>query len=220
MSDFILPPPPFMTIKNQPTAARAALEAAAEDKTFKRVFDIAVFRCECVRCGYAWHTLQQSKPKSCARKECHSAYWDRPKSKIPTKVSQKVKHAARNVSADGPDGGLQAADEAIPDIPVGLLEAVGELASAGAGDTGGVEAGRDGGADGQAQGSGGAPVPSGAANQGDPGVSPGQPHDGGVGANPANTAGDAEEETKEEDLSGADEFLRSMDTTERMSEDT
>ena len=33
--------------------------------------------CKCVRCGYTWVTIKETRPKVCPR--CKSYHWDEPK---------------------------------------------------------------------------------------------------------------------------------------------
>lgn len=133
-----LPPPPFLAniTKNQPSAAKSALNQITEDKCFRPISSVQVYECTCLRCGYIWHTLQQTRPKTCPGKACHSTYWDRAPS-LAYREGKRVKKAnpeeetiaPRKIPQKKPSQVEVSPEDALPDIPVALLEAVDALAS-------------------------------------------------------------------------------------------
>lgn len=230
MPEFTLPPPPFLNVTNQPSVAKSNLNVITEDRAYRAVDNVQVFQCTCLRCGHVWHTLQQTKPKSCPSKDCHSTYWDRAPSQThrETKLMKKQKlngigdatrgvklpggkNAARKVSAVRPAQQEDAGDAALPEVPVELLAAVGQSAYPGAGSSGGDAEGFADDLPAAAPDDDGTSVSVGGVAEDDPGVSVGQSDDDGRGADAADTA---EPETVpdqgEEDLAGADDILRGM----------
>lgn len=231
MPDFLLPPPPFMNITNQPSVTKSALNVITEDRAYRAVSNVQVFECTCLRCGHVWHTLQQTKPKSCPSKDCHSTYWDRAPSQThrETKLMKKQKlngigdatrgvklpggkNAARKVSPVRSPEQEDAGDEALPEVPMDLLAAVDQPAYSGTEGSGGDAEGFAGTVSGSAHEDGGASVPVRDRAEDDSGVPAGQPNDDGRGSDAADPAGPEGLPTQEqeEDLAGADDILRGM----------
>lgn len=135
-----LPPPPFLAniTKNQTSPATAALNRISEERCFVPVSDVQVYQCTCLRCGYIWYTLQQTRPKTCPGKGCHSTYWDRAPSqayregkrvkKAQPEVEEKI--APRKVPKERQPKPQLSPEDEIPDIPLAVLETVDGLASA------------------------------------------------------------------------------------------
>lgn len=148
-----IPPPPFAGPRADVKALseigtpQAEVIRLAGERAYRRVEDVSVFRCECLRCGKVWHTLQQTKPKTCPG--CKNAWWDRPKtvnvrpraekangSGVALGRRKKVKggkkgRPRKDAGAKLDDQGRVAVADPnsaeIPDIPMEVLGALGGL---------------------------------------------------------------------------------------------
>lgn len=158
--ELIIPPPPGITTgpaspvkaAMEPGSVQERVKEAVRQQSYQEVFDVKVFRCTCQRCPKIWITMQQLPPKTCPN--CKSPWWqERPsvymnpemkaarmgkkkkgkkrlKAGYITGRGRPPKHAYEEMGGERISGGYVDLPEEIPEVPVALLGAVGESASA------------------------------------------------------------------------------------------
>lgn len=196
----MIPPPPGAALRPELRhlaergTAMEQVRQEIEDRSYRAVSNVQVFRCECQRCGHVWHTLQQTRPRTCSN--CRSPWWDRAKTvnvapvvkgkkrkrKTGGKPGRPRKYARREVEAGGGVAVGESSITEVPEVPVGLLGSVGGIEDASGGVGGGGTGEVSGAVSVASSGGDGAFVSDGGSGGGDTGVAAGQSVDGGGSA--------------------------------------
>lgn len=151
----VIPPPPGHEQHSNPptkvmyenTVPDEIIKENVRARAWRPVNDIVVYRCECQRCPKIWFSLMQSPPKTCPT--CRSAWWMEPRSPhMAPPADPKPKRGQKNRAGKSKGGSSRGpgrprkyaprelvanrgvepavvAEEALPDIPLEVLEAVG-----------------------------------------------------------------------------------------------
>lgn len=143
--------PPVIKAAQEPGSIQNQVKEVVRQQAYVELFDVRVFRCTCQRCPKVWITMQQTPPKTCP--SCKSPWWsERPsgymnpelkasmqkkkkgkkklKAGYVTGRGRPPKHAYENVGPAGVPGGNVVLPEEIPEVPVALLGALDQSASA------------------------------------------------------------------------------------------
>lgn len=220
--DFVIPPPPGAAPRNDVKSLEVTktpdqiLADMAFERAWKLVPNVPVHQCTCQRCPKVWFTLQPRPPKTCPA--CRSPWWTDPRTihtkRAPDveKKSFKIKEEKRGRKKGGknkpkePDAGARMEEngqssqplsgpQEIPEIPMEILGALGELTNPSPIPESGGEEDHAGAVSAEAPTDAGLPLPPDDPVIPDTGVETGQPaHDGGSPATPVDPLADLSDE--------------------------